>query len=224
MGHRGQRTAGAHHSARPVPNDGVNHGMRGRFIVIEGADGTGTTTQTQALASVLRARGRSVHTTAEPSQGPIGQLIRTMLRDVARPRVERAAELALLFAADRLHHVACEVEPALARGHDVISDRYALSSWVYQALDLPLVWVQALNTNARAPDVTILIDVPVREAAARMRARGGPREMFDDVQQRVHEAYRAYAKDAAAQLVSGVGAAADVTARIVALLDGEAAA
>ena len=83
---------------------------RGRFIAIEGIDGSGTTLQTRALADWLRGRGHDVVETREPSPGPIGRLVRERLSVEATP-LDPAA-LALLFAADRLDHVAQEIEPA----------------------------------------------------------------------------------------------------------------
>ena len=110
------------------------------------------------VADALRAAGRHVHTTAEPSKGPIGVLIRQMLGgDRARTAIHR--ELALLFAADRLDHMAREIEPQLAAGVDVVSDRYVLSSLVYQSLDLPLDWVRDAMvghiTSSKSPLVNV---------------------------------------------------------------------
>src|SRR5688572_4731702 len=99
---------------------------RGRFIALEGLDGSGTTTQAARLADALGARGRTVVRTQEPSHGPIGRLVREALRSLDAPLDPDA--LALLFAADRRDHVASEIEPALARGHDVVCDRYVMSS------------------------------------------------------------------------------------------------
>ncbi|HET6345426.1 MAG TPA: dTMP kinase, partial [Myxococcota bacterium] len=92
---------------------------RGLLVALEGIDGAGTSTQIAPLAAFLRARGRDVVTTAEPSGGPVGVLLRQALQ--GRPRLDDAT-LALLFAADRLDHLAREVEPALARGAVVLTD------------------------------------------------------------------------------------------------------
>src|SRR5688572_8576363 len=101
--------------------------MRGRFIVVEGPDGVGTTTQAAAVANALEQRGRRTHVTAEPSKGAIGQLVRARLKHEGDKET-----LALLFAADRLDHWHGEVRPQLDAGVDVVSDRYVLSSLVYQ--------------------------------------------------------------------------------------------
>ncbi|OGQ13576.1 MAG: dTMP kinase [Deltaproteobacteria bacterium RBG_16_71_12] len=194
--------------------------MRGRLIVLEGADGTGTTTQARTLAHHLTSRGRTVHVTAEPSRGPIGALIRQLLSG-DRPREQIHRELALLFAADRLDHVAREIEPELARGVDVISDRYLLSSLVYQGLDLPIEWVASLNQHAPAADVTLLVTLPVEAALARIAGRAGQRELFDarETQARVHARYLELAPRVDAVVVDGQGPIAEVSARLIAALE-----
>jgi dTMP kinase len=189
--------------------------MAGRFYVIEGADGVGTSTQSRALATMLSEAGRRPHVTAEPSSGPIGRLIRELLGG-DRPREEVHRELALLFAADRLDHVAREIVPRITEGYDVISDRYLLSSLVYQALDLPLEWVTALNRYAPVPDATVLLTVPLEVALARLQARAGQAEIFDDraVQARVHQRYAQLGAHVSAITVDADAPVADVTLRI----------
>lgn len=171
--------------------------MSGKFIVLEGIDGSGTTTQRVRVAERLRARGHEVHETREPSDGPIGTLTRGLLAEIpGRPRTVDAAALALLFAADRLEHLAREIEPALARGAVVLCDRYVVSSWVYQSLDCDSAWVTALNEQARWPDLTLVLDIGPVAAMARVRARryasGEPLERFDDAaaQHRIAAGYR----------------------------------
>lgn len=191
---------------------------RGRFYVIEGADGVGSTTQARRLVEGLTLAGRQVHATAEPSKGPVGAMIRQMLGG-DRPRTQIHRELALLFAADRLDHIAREVEPALAAGVDVVSDRYVLSSLVYQSLDLPFDWVRDVNRYAPPPDVTILISLPVDEAWSRLEARlqtGATREVFDHktTQVRIHSEYERQARKAGAVIVDGGGGIDDVALRV----------
>ena len=157
----------------------------GRFIVLEGLDGAGTTTQARRLAAALRAAGRAVHVTAEPSGGPAGQLTRLVLTKRlvgahGQPGGFDPAALALLFAADRLDHLSVEVLPKLAAGDDVISDRYTLSSLAYQSLTTgDLAWVEALNARARAPDVTLFLRVSPDVALARRQADNGGGELFE---------------------------------------------
>lgn len=191
---------------------------RGRFYAIEGADGVGSTTQAHRLVDHLRLAGRTVLMTAEPSKGPIGLVIRQLLGG-DRPRTQIHRELALLFAADRLDHMAREVEPALAAGSDVVSDRYIMSSLVYQSLDLPFDWVRDLNRFAPPADSTILISLPADEAWARLDARlqtGATREVFDQktTQSRIHSEYERQAKRQNAVIVDGRGSPEAVSARV----------
>lgn len=159
-------------------------GQRGRLIVIEGIDGAGTTTQAGAVAARLRSLGQSIHLTCEPSQGPVGLLIRGCLR--GKQSLDWAS-LALLFAADRADHVAREVEPQLAAGTSVVCDRYVLSSLTYQAASAPpqaraeepIAWLRSLNSRVPRPDATFVLDVPAGVAAARRAARGAPPELFE---------------------------------------------
>lgn len=161
--------------------------MTARFIVLEGIDGSGTTTQAARLGRKLAAQ-----VTREPSQGPIGAELRKVL---GGHLVVDDGAIALLFAADRLDHLAREIEPQLSAGVHVVSDRYLLSSLAYQSLTVGRSFVEAINQRARKPDLTLLLDVPVEVAAARRRSRGGPPELFDAdaFQARVAEAYRAEA-------------------------------
>jgi dTMP kinase len=152
---------------------------RGRFVVLEGLDGAGTTTQALRLAAALRRTGHRVVLTREPSEGPVGALLRQALDGPGRQLLSDAT-LALLFAADRLDHLASTVEPGLAAGAIVISDRYALSSFAYQGRVLGQPWVEALNARARTPDLTLFLEVVPRVAATRRRLRGGRKERFDD--------------------------------------------
>ncbi|HPC92196.1 MAG TPA: dTMP kinase [Myxococcota bacterium] len=155
--------------------------MSGKFFVFEGLDGSGTTTQSRLLFNKLSRHTPLVHLTAEPSTGPVGQLIRQIIKgrligrtitDVKIPFDYQA--LALLFAADRLDHVACEIRPLLEQGYHVISDRYVLSSLAYQGLTSPSEWVACINSHALKPDIQFFLDVPASTAWERLnQARPG---------------------------------------------------
>lgn len=172
----------------------ARHGRGGRFIVLEGLDGAGTTTQAAHLAGRLRASGRTAHLTAEPSAGPIGALVRQVLtgrigggRNGFDPR-----SLALLFAADRLDHVAVELAPKLTAGVDVVCDRYTLSSLAYQGAQLRDVdWIEALNREAPRADLVLFLRCRPEIALGRRRAASLDREIFevDAFQRRVARAY-----------------------------------
>ena len=165
------------------------------FIVLEGIDGSGTTTQVDRAVATLRRRGRRALATREPSTGPIGRLLREILLGRhASPDgtpVEGRA-MALLFAADRRDHLAREIEPALAAGIDVVSDRYLLSSLAYQALEADRTWVEHLADAIRTPDLTLLLDVEVAVAAQRRRLANRDVERYDadGILARVVENYR----------------------------------
>ncbi len=189
------RQRGARRGPCPHPGEGVMRGEEndGLFVVLEGIDGAGTTTQAERLAAHLRSQRRLVHVTREPSTGPIGAQIRLMLTHrIALPAEGQAEMMALLFAADRLDHVASEIAPHLRDGYVVLSDRYDMSSLAYQSItavatgeapQAPLIgWIRELNRFARRPDVTIVLDVSPDVAAARRRARGGAAELFDDAE------------------------------------------
>jgi len=168
---------------------------RGRFVVLEGLDGAGTTTQARLLGEELRSAGRRVLVTAEPSRGPVGALVREVLGRRLRGPGGTAfdpAALALLFAADRLAHLAAEVVPSLERGVDVVSDRFTLSSLAYQGLTTGEVgWVEAVNARATAPDLVVFLRVRAAVAFRRRRAASAEREIFEEAafQRRVARSY-----------------------------------
>lgn len=154
--------------------------MAGRFIVIEGLDGSGISTQTRRLASALDARNEPYYCTREPSDGPIGSQIRLALTG----RVAFAPEtLALLFAADRLDHVQHAIKPRLEAGVHVLCERHVLSSLAYQGSELADVeWVATINrpaTRAIAPDLTLFLDVPPEVSLQRIDAGRHTRELFE---------------------------------------------
>jgi len=165
------------------------------FIVLEGIDGSGTTTQLDRLTTALRDRGRRVVATREPSTGPIGVLLREILAGRhANPDGSTldGRAMALLFAADRRDHLTREIEPALAAGCDVVSDRYLMSSLAYQAVEADRAWVERLSEGVRAPQLTVLLDVAIEVAAQRRLKAGRPIERYDadGTLARVAENYR----------------------------------
>jgi dTMP kinase len=143
---------------------------RGRFCVLEGLDGTGTTTLSAILAERLQARDLRVLTTAEPTEGPFGRLLRS--------HVEHRVDLdphtaALAFTADRHEHLEQVIRPALRRGHWVISDRYLLSTLAYQGAEgVSREAILAASQGFDVPDVTFLLDAPDDVRRERMSSRG----------------------------------------------------
>jgi dTMP kinase len=156
--------------------------VRGRFLVLEGIDGSGTTTQLDRAVAYVAGLGHPAVATREPSTGPIGQLLReALLGRLGMPDGTRMSgrTMALLFAADRIDHLQREVEPQLAAGTTVISDRYLLSSLAYQAEEAERDWVLGLARGILRPDLTILLDLPIDIAAKRREAAGRPVERYD---------------------------------------------
>ena len=177
--------------------------IEGLFIVLEGVDGAGTTTHTGRLAEALRSKGLPITTTREPSDGPVGMLIRQILTGrvvvpgISGNRPSSWSTMALLFAADRLDHLEATIHPNLMDGGTVISDRYDFSSVAYQSVTAgvdpeTVAWVREINRHARRPDLTIVLDVAPDEAARRRKERRAGSEIYDDqeLQQQLAEFYR----------------------------------
>ncbi|MCX4995080.1 dTMP kinase [Streptomyces longwoodensis] len=143
----------------------------GFFIALEGGDGAGKSTQAEALAEWIRAKGHEVVLTREPGATPVGKRLRSILLDVSSAGLSHRAE-ALLYAADRAEHVDTVVRPALERGAVVISDRYVDSSVAYQGAgrDLSPVEIARISrwaTNGLVPHLTVLLDVSPETARER---------------------------------------------------------
>lgn len=203
----------------------------GRFVVLEGIDGAGTTTQTARLVERLRGAGRPhVRSTREPSDGPIGALVRQILTGrvvIPAGRAPGWQTMALLFAADRMDHVESEIEPCLAEGGIVVSDRYDASSLAYQSVtsgregEAAVAWIRELNRHALRPDLTIVIDLPSELAASRRETRGEAAQLYEqnEVQRALAVFYRDLAKhmpDDRIVLVDGHGSVDDVHERVYA--------
>lgn len=170
--------------------------IEGHFIVIEGIDGSGTTTQCSILVDRLSQKGLPAHITREPSDGPIGVLIRQILTGrVVVPghhgaRPPTWATMATLFAADRLDHLEAEINPNLTDGVTVVCDRYDYSSVAYQTVssgggDDVSKWVLELNRRARRPHLTIVLDVDPEKAALRRGGRSGSPELYEGSEMQV---------------------------------------
>ena len=161
-----------------------------KFVVIEGLDGAGTTTQTHKLVESLRADGHEAIQTCEPTDGPIGAMIRQMLAmRIVAPAGEGFApinreSLALLFAADRLDHMHSKIVPALENDQFVVSDRYYHSSFAYQgdvdgADHFDIAWVREINQRARRPDVTFFLEASTELCLSRIQRRNASRDIYE---------------------------------------------
>jgi dTMP kinase len=180
----------------------------GKFIVVEGIDGAGTTTQSALLRDALKMAGAECSLTREPTAGHIGKLIRKFLekkinplRDAYQDEKAERDVLSLLFTADRLDHLQREIEPALALGRHVVSDRYYHSTFAYQMKNAAhLKWLVEMNSKARTPDLTFFIDLPPAAALERMESRG-KRDLFETSEQlrRIRAAYKLAIKELSAR-------------------------
>jgi len=155
--------------------------MTGKLIAFEGADESGTTTQVKAVADYFSGKlEKPVHTTFEPSSFPIGKVIKSWLRkELPRPS-ERV--LATSFMVDRLHHWESQIKPILMDGRHVFTDRFSLSTFVYQSVKQPLKWLQKLDyfLGVPFPDLTLILDLPVDVAFERISKRGEEKEIYEE--------------------------------------------
>jgi len=197
-------------------------------VVLEGIDGSGTTTQVARLADRLRAMRVMVRSTREPSDGPVGNLVRQVLTGrvvVPGGRSPGWSTMALLFAADRMDHVESEILPFIASGGVMVSDRYDASSLAYQSVSSGIEakdaveWIRSLNRNVRRPDITIVLDLPPELAAERRVNRGDAAQLYE--QSEMQRELAAFYKDLSKHLprdriaiIDATGTIEDVHARV----------
>lgn len=161
----------------------------GRFLVFEGLDGSGQTTQAQLLAKwFMERRKQLAYYTKEPTEGPIGCLLRLALRNrlVSANGKKKSAPLdeitmTLFFAADRGDHLNDEVVPKLKDGIHVIADRYYLSSLAYQSVVADYEWIREINRHFLRPDFTFFLNVPPAICLKRMLAQRWHMELYEDL-------------------------------------------
>ena len=159
----------------------MSENTRGRFIVIEGIDGAGKTTQIDILADRLREEGRTVHVTAEPTASVSGGLLRDALGGISS---RTTCEMAALFVLDRIFH---NVNPnginaMLEKGIDVICDRYYYSSLAYQGSQTDFDWVKDMNLNCpeiRIPDICVFLDLAPNESLKRISKGRTTTELYE---------------------------------------------
>jgi dTMP kinase len=173
----------------------------GRFITLEGGEGTGKSTLARGLDGALRARGREVVLTREPGGAPGADAIRALLVQGAAERWSTLEET-LLFAAARANHLRCTVRPALARGAWVVCDRYTDSTRAYQvaAGGLEAAVLDKLNQliEAPTPDLTLILDLDPIQGLARSRGAEAGEDRFERKPAEFHAGVRAAFLDIAA--------------------------
>lgn len=155
---------------------------KGKFIALEGIDGSGKSSQIGRLVKRLEGLGIPCRETREPTGGPVGSLIRQIFtgRVTADNRV-----IAALYAADRIDHLVNEVDglcAAIDSGITVVSDRYYFSSYAYHSVDVDMDWVidsNRLSAELLRPDATIFLDLPVRRALDRISRNRAQTELFE---------------------------------------------
>ena len=155
------------------------------FIALEGIDGSGKSTQTKLLTQQLTSQGHKVYATFEPTDSPIGSLIRNILKGNAKAdhRI-----IAGLFVADRLDHLLNEVNgivKKLEEGYTVITDRYCFSSYAYQGTHMNMDWViqaNSMSAEILRPDINIFIDVAPEESMQRLHSNRDTIELFETLE------------------------------------------
>ncbi|MBR5329334.1 MAG: dTMP kinase [Firmicutes bacterium] len=202
---------------------------KGLFLVFEGIDGSGKTSQLKRTKEYLISKGFDVITTREPGGTPISEKIRGLLLDPENKAMVDRCEL-LLYGAARAQHLAEVILPALAEGKAVLCDRFSLSTAAYQGYGrgIDLSVLEAVHAVAAAgvkPDLTLVIDVPVEVSAERVSvSRGEPKDRLEqeksDFFHRVRQGFLAEAeKDDSIAVINGVRSEAEVFEDIVAALE-----
>lgn len=177
--------------------------QRGRFITIEGGEGTGKSTQIRRLAASLERGGHEVVSTREPGGSPGAEAIRSLLVNGEADRWSPTSETLLLYAARR-DHIERVIAPALSRGAVVLCDRFHDSTRAYQGVagDVDPALIQALEDhvlNGLRPDLTLVLDLPVETGLARAEARGEGEGRFEAKGVAFHQSLRAAFLDIAAK-------------------------
>ena len=200
----------------------------GSFIVFEGIDGSGKTTQMKMLAGVLESRGIPVLCTREPGGTGVGARLRELLLDPTCRDINRRTE-AFLYAADRTQHVNQIIKPALQRDDTVLCDRYLYSTLAYQGggrgLDTDfLLGLNILATGGLEPDAVVLLDLPAEEGIGRVLGHGPPDRLESEKIEFFRQVRRGYLEQAARwpgifRVVQAAAPAGEVHRRVLAALE-----
>lgn len=150
--------------------------MVGKFIVFEGLDGSGLSTQASMLKDYLIKKEKRVVLTKEQTTGMIGGLIKSSLKKEWRTS---PLALQLLFAADRAHHLKNDIEPALKENKVVVCDRYIFSTLAFGSIGVDMKFLKMINSKFRKPDITFIIDTPVQVCLDRIAKSRFSLELFE---------------------------------------------
>jgi len=201
---------------------------RGRFIVLEGGEGGGKSTQARALRDHLAGQGRAVLLTREPGGSPLAEAIRAVVLGRWEEGIDAMTELLLIFSA-RAAHLHATIRPALAAGHDVICDRFVDASYAYQGAGrglgaAPVAALEALVLGDLRPDRVLVLDVAPEIGLQRIRTRDDNNRFDAESQafmQRVRAAYleRAAAAPERYRVIDASRPLAEVTAALCAAVE-----
>lgn len=197
----------------------LNNPYPGKFIVLEGIDGAGKSTQGAALAKYFREQKIKSYFTSEPTDSPVGVLIRKHL--VKKWRISPDC-LELLFAADRANHLDQEITPKLKKNFAVVCDRYLFSSLAYGSFNLDFDWILELNKNFILPDLVLYLEVAPRAGVKRIKNEGRSADLYEKTGKldRVAKNYVKMFKnfpfgDMAVEFIDANGAAKKITENII---------
>jgi dTMP kinase len=194
--------------------------MHGKFIVFEGIDKSGKHTQARMLCEHLRANGKHVIYTEEPSpNNPAGRLIKDWL--AGRFEMTSGEAITLLYTADRYEHLKRVILPNIAEGENVVCDRYFYSTIAYESaiFGVSQEWIKKLHEHVRKPDAVIFIDIEPSVSLARKRARPHDRLEKVELLDKVRDAYRKMAKDEGFFVVNGDRPKEEVFADVKKIVD-----
>jgi len=172
----------------------IKNPYKGKFIVFEGLDGSGTTTQANFLFKYLKKEGKQVYLTGEPTRSLIGGLIEGQISGDWKSTAEC---LQLLFTADRAHHLEKEIIPLLKKGITIICTRYVLSTLSYGSLDIKdEKWLMEINKKFIWPDMTFLLKVSPKICIQRIEKERFHKELFEKEEKlkKVSQNYLKFAK------------------------------
>jgi len=197
--------------------------MQPLFIVVEGIDGSGKTTQIELLKNKFKSANRKVIETAEPTDGPIGSLVRNIMK--GRVQTDQST-IAALFAADRLDHISNPVNGLLTKmeeGNNIICSRYYFSNYAFQSEYVPIDWLVNINSLSKTylkPDLTFYINVDPKVCIERISTGRSEVEMYENLEKltSTHDAFLRHFKDfeegESIHLIDGQQSVEDISAEI----------